>query len=72
MCGAGGVPLVDAIPEPESRPTRLLLGRAERTEEESGERLGKPTALAMLSSDARSSIAYASEAVTPAARPPLD
>ena len=61
MADLTGVPPLDAIPEPGSRIARLLLGRAEPTEEESRERFAKPTALAILSSDALSSVAYANE-----------
>src|SRR5947208_7226049 len=42
---------------------RLFIGRALRTEEASHERLTKKTALAVFSSDALSSTAYASEEI---------
>ena len=56
-----------AVPRlPESLPyrvKRMLLGHPLVTEELAGERLGKPTALAILSSDVMSSSAYATEEI---------
>src|SRR5437016_5026660 len=52
-----------AIPEPPNRLIRFLLGRPRRTDEEQRERLSNPLALAVLSSDALSSVAYANEEV---------
>jgi amino acid transporter len=61
--GAGTGDLVD-LPEPAAyRWKRRLLGPPLITEQLHGERLGKPTALAVLSSDVVSSSAYASESV---------
>ena len=54
-------PAGQAIPEPPNRLIRLLLGRPRRTDEEQRERLSNPLALAVLSSDALSSVAYANE-----------
>lgn len=52
------------LPEtPQYRLKRLLLGRPLVSEELRSERLGKPTALAVLSSDVMSSCAYASESI---------
>jgi amino acid transporter len=60
-------PASAAHPEvPESagyRLKRLLLGRPLVSEDLHGERLGKPTALAVLSSDVMSSCAYATESI---------
>jgi amino acid transporter len=50
-----------AIPPPGGRLRRLLLGPPLPTHKESEERLSNPTALAILSSDALSSVAYATE-----------
>src|SRR5712664_3850050 len=50
-----------AIPQPGGRLRRLLLGPPLPTHRESEERLSNPTALAILSSDALSSVAYATE-----------
>src|SRR5438270_6780914 len=54
-------PAGPAIPAPASRPIRLLRGRPRRTDEAQRERLSNPLALAVLSSDALSSVAYANE-----------
>ena len=61
MTAVTGVPPDDAIPEPRYRALRYILGRPRRTSEELAERLHKPVALAILSSDALSSVAYADE-----------
>jgi len=58
----GGAPSeAPAIPPPGGRLRRLLLGRPLPSYAEREERLSKPMALAILSSDALSSVAYATE-----------
>ncbi|MCU1463034.1 MAG: putative integral rane protein [Acidimicrobiales bacterium] len=49
------------VPPPDTRLTRLLLGPALPTSADRHERLSNPEALAILSSDALSSVAYATE-----------
>ena len=58
-----GCPARTSPSRPAYRLKRRLLGRPLVSEEMHGERLGKPTALAVLSSDVMSSSAYATEAI---------
>jgi amino acid transporter len=52
---------VTSVPPPDTRLSRLLLGPALPTSADREERLSNPAALAILSSDALSSVAYATE-----------